>query len=82
MPGGVGSDVVEVGMRDSRGDPSKRFWGFFLVFWVSLGVISLIARGWWTVALAAGGILHSATQLRNANPPDKPVDVRPKVGGS
>ena len=63
-------DVVREGVRDNRGDPSKRFWGLFIVFWIALGVVSLTFEAWWTVATSVGGILFTAMQRRNA--PDKP----------
>jgi len=63
-------EVVSEGGRDNRGDPSKRFWGFFMVFWIALGVVSLIFGSWWTVATSVGGTLFTAMQRRNA--PDKP----------
>jgi hypothetical protein len=67
---GEGDVVREDGVRDNRGDPSKRFWGLFMVFWIALGVVSLIFGSWWTVAIPVGGILFTAMQRRNA--PDKP----------
>lgn len=60
----------EDGARDTRGNPSKRFWAYFLAFWIVLGVVSLIGQLWWNVATAAVGILFTAMQWRNA--PDKP----------
>jgi hypothetical protein len=60
----------EEGVRDDRGNPSKRFWGLFLAFWVALGVGSLITQARWSAAAAVGGIYSSALQRRNA--PDKP----------
>lgn len=62
--------VKEDGIRDNRGNPSKRFWGLFLAVWVVLGVGSVITQTWWTVAAAVCGIIFSAMQRRNA--PDKP----------
>jgi len=41
-----------------------------MVFWIALGVVSLIFEAWWTVAISVGGILFTALQRRNA--PDKP----------
>ena len=63
-------NIVREGVRDNRGDPSKRFWGLFMVFWIALGVVSLIFEAWWTVATSVGGILFTAMQRRNA--PGKP----------
>jgi hypothetical protein len=56
---------------DNRGNPSKRFWGRFLVFWIVLGLASLALQAWWTVATAAGGVWLSAVQRRKAA--DKPA---------
>lgn len=60
----------EEGVRDNRGNPSKRFWGLFLAVWVVLGVGSLITQAWWSAAAAVGGIYFAALQRRNA--PNKP----------
>jgi hypothetical protein len=62
--------MIENGLRDNRGDPSKRFWGLFMVFWLVLGAISLIFGAWWTVATSAAGTWITAMQRRKA--PDKP----------
>lgn len=64
--------VSEDGVRDasSRGNPSKRFWGYFFAFWIVLVVVALIGQSWWNVTTAAFGILFTAMQWRNA--PHKP----------
>jgi hypothetical protein len=64
--------VSEDGARDasSRGNPSKRFWGYFFAFWIVLAVVALIGQSWWNLATASIGILFTAMQWRNA--PDKP----------
>jgi len=62
--------VREDGVRDNRGNPSKRFWGLFPAVWAVLGLGSVIIQTWWTVAAADCGIIFPAIQRRNA--PDKP----------
>ena len=58
------------GMLDNEGNPSRRFWGFFLALWIVLGVASLIVQAWWVVGAAACLIWFAARQRRNA--PDRP----------
>ena len=58
--------VSENGVRDNRGNPSKRFWSLFLAFWVVLGVVSLITQLWWTALAAACGIINAVVQRRKA----------------
>ena len=62
--------VSQSGVRVDHGNPSKRFWSLFLVFWVVLGVVSLIAQLWWTAVAAACGIISAVLQRRKA--PDVP----------
>jgi hypothetical protein len=58
--------VSESGVRDRRGNPSKRFWSLFLAFWVVLGVVSLIAQLWWTAIASALGVVNAFVQRRKA----------------
>ena len=62
--------VSQSGVRDNHGNPSKRFWSLFLVFWVVLGVVSLIAQLWWTAVAAVCGVINAVVLRRKA--PDVP----------
>jgi hypothetical protein len=56
--------MTQDGARDNRRNPSTRFWGLLLVFWIVLGVASVVARRWWLVVMAAIWILAAANYLR------------------
>jgi hypothetical protein len=58
------------GMLDNEGNPSRRFWGFFLVLWIVLGVASLVVQAWWGVGVAAYLIWFAARRRRDAQ--DRP----------
>jgi hypothetical protein len=56
--------MTQDGARDNRRNASKRFWGLLLVFWIVLGVASVVARRWSLVVMAAIYILAAANYLR------------------